>query len=80
MNLFFYPDDSGNTGNLNFDFMFQVFLSCKDRKQIRSFVFWEKLGLDNFLLQSTDQGSRFFFRKSGEISLLVYSITYYILT
>ena len=26
----------------------------QDRKQIRSFVFWENLRLDNFVLRSTD--------------------------
>ena len=33
----FYPDNSGNTWNLNFDFKFQVFPSRQDRK-IDSFV------------------------------------------
>ena len=41
----------GNTGNLNFDFKFQVFLSHQDRK---TNSFWEKFWLNKFVLRSTD--------------------------
>ena len=45
-----------NAMNLNFDFMFQVYFQVVwIEKQIVSFVFWEKLRLNNFVSRSTNQ-------------------------
>ena len=60
----------GNTWNLNFDFKFQVFLSCQ-------FVFWEKLRLDNFVSRSTDLYQQKNLRYVSDINLFFqFSIEY----
>ena len=65
MNLFFYPDDSKILKTWNQNSSFKYFLVVKIEKQIRPFVFWEKLRIDNFVSRSTD------FYKDPEITCLL---------
>ena len=54
MNLFFYPDDSEILETWNQNSSFKYFRVVRVEKQIRLFVFLEKLGLANFVSRSTD--------------------------
>ena len=53
-NLFFYPDDSDILETRTSISSFKYFGVVLIEKQIRSFIFWEKLWLDNFVSRSTD--------------------------
>ena len=54
MNLFFYPNDTEIPETWNQNSSFKYFQVFRIEQQIRSFVFWEKLWLDNFVSKSTD--------------------------
>ena len=54
MNLFFYPDDLDILETWISISSFKYFRVIRREKQIRSFVFWEKLRLDNYVSRSTD--------------------------
>ena len=70
MNLFFYPTKSEILKTWNRNSSFKYFQLVRIKKQIHSFIFWEKLLLDNFVSRSTDLWlvsllymiSRFFFQ------------------
>ena len=53
-NLFFYPDDLEILETWNQNSSFKYFWVVRIEKQIRPFVFWEKLQLANFVSRSTD--------------------------
>ena len=53
-NLFFYPDDSKILETWNRNSSFKYFRVVRIEKQIRPFVFLEKLRLDNFVSRYTD--------------------------
>ena len=53
-NLFFYPDDSEILETWNWNSSFKYFWGFRIEKQIRLFVFQEKLRLNNFVSRSTD--------------------------
>ena len=52
-NLFFYPDDLEILETWNRNSSFKYFRVIRIEKQIRPFIFWEKLQLDNFVSRST---------------------------
>ena len=52
--MFLYTDDSEILETWISISSFKYFWVVRIEKQIRSFVFWEKLQLDNFVSRSTD--------------------------
>ena len=54
LKLEFRPDDSEILETWNRNSSFKYFRVVRIEKQIRPFVFWEKLRLDNFVSRSTD--------------------------
>ena len=54
MNLFFYPDSPKILETRDFEFTYQVFPECQDRKTNLFACFWEKFWLNILLLRFTD--------------------------